>query len=128
MRTRKRPASTSTSVGKPATTQHKKQKKPQPEIISASVLAQLRHQGFTVIPISAALQTATLTVAAKAFQGQLEVCSKQPPEGRLAGFRSFPQKQRLDYRPGDAVLGNVGVVQHLAVTVQSSYSVVWHHL
>lgn len=44
-----------------------KQTGPQRNSISDSVLAQLRQQGFTVSPTSAALQTAILTVTATAF-------------------------------------------------------------
>ena len=51
---------------------------------------------------------ATLTIAGKALQGQLEVCSKQPAHSTYAGYTSLQGKQRLEYRPGDAVLGRPG--------------------
>jgi len=61
---------------------------------------------------------ATLTIAGKALQGQLEVCSKQPAHSTYAGYTSLQGKQRLEYRPGDAVLGDLGVLQQLATTVR----------
>ena len=79
-------------------------------------VVQLRQEGLTVLnaPVSTA---ATLTIAGKALQGQLEVCSKQPAHSRYAGYTSLQGKQRLEYRPGDAVLGDLGVLQQLATTV-----------
>lgn len=75
---------------------------------------QLRQDGFTVldVPVSTA---ATLTIAGKALQGQLEVCSKQPARST---YTSLQGKQRLEYQPGDAVLGDLGVLQQLAITVR----------
>lgn len=86
-----------------------------PPLCSTPCLAELKQHSFTtgILPASSA---ATLLLAVKAFQGQLEVCSKQP-HSDLAGYRSFPQKQRLEYRMGDAVLGDLGVLNHLANTV-----------
>ena len=80
-------------------------------------LVQLRQEGFTVmdVPVSTA---ATLTIAGKALQGQLEVCSKQPAHSTYAGYTSLQGKQRLEYRPDDAVLGHLGVLQQLATTVR----------
>ncbi|KAL0027691.1 hypothetical protein WJX79_009241 [Trebouxia sp. C0005] len=59
----------------------------------------------------------TLTVAGKALQGQLDVCSKQPAHSTYAGYTSLQGKQRLEYQPGDAVLGDLGVLQQLVTTV-----------
>ena len=86
-----------------------------PPLCSTPCLAELKQNSFTTgsLPASTA---ATLVLAVKAFQGQLEVCRKQPHNG-LAGYRSFPQKQRLEYRIGDAALGNLGVLDYLANTV-----------
>ena len=82
---------------------------------STPCLAELKQISFTIgiLPSSSA---ATLELAVKAFQGQLEVCSKQP-HSDLADYRSFPQKQRLEYRTGDAALGGLCVLNHLASTV-----------
>ena len=85
----------------------------------AQRLVQLRLQGFTVLPVSAATNSA-LTIAAKAFQGQLEVCGQQPSESRYAGYQWFSQKHRLQFRTGDSDLENVGILQHLAVKVHKS--------
>ena len=86
-----------------------------PPMCSTPCLAELKQNSFTTgtLPSSSA---ATLVLAVKAFQGQLEVCSKQP-HSDLAGYRSFPQKQRLEHRTGDAALGDLGVLNHLANTV-----------
>jgi hypothetical protein len=95
-------------------------------------LVQLRQEGSTVlnVPVSTA---ATLTIAGKALQGQLEVCSKQPAHSTYAGYTSLQGKQRLEYRPGNAVLGDLGVLQDLATTVRllsctavQSYSIAQH--
>ena len=77
-------------------------------------LVQIRQEGFTVlnVPVSTA---ATLSIAGKALQGQLEVCGKQPAHST---YTSLQGKQRLEYRPGDAVLGDLGVLQQLATTVR----------
>ena len=80
-------------------------------------LEQLRQIGFTKTAISA-VAAATLHVAAKAFRGQLEVFSKQLPNGRYIGYHTSPGVQRLEYRPGHEALGDLGILQHLAVTVR----------
>jgi len=82
-------------------------------------LDQLRQIGFTKIAISA-VAAATLHVAAKAFRGQLEVFSKQVPDARYIGYHTSPGVQRLEYRPGHEALGDLGILQHLAVTVHES--------
>jgi hypothetical protein len=79
-------------------------------------LNQLRQIGCTKTAISA-VAAATLHVAAKAFRGQLEVFSKQLPDGRYVGFHTSPGVQRLEYRPGHEALGDLGILQHLVVTV-----------
>ena len=80
-------------------------------------LEQLRQIGFTKTAISA-VAAATLHVAAKAFRGQLEVFSKQLPNGRYIGYHTSHGVQRLDYCPGHETLGDLGILQHLAVTVR----------
>lgn len=79
-------------------------------------VAELRQGSFSTVRLAVSTAT-TLAIATKAFQGQLEVCSKQPTLNRLPGYKSFPMKQRLEYHPGDKVLGALGVLQHLATTV-----------
>ncbi len=79
-------------------------------------LDQLRQIGFTKNAISA-VAAATLHVAAKAFRGQLEVLSKQLPDDRYIGYHTSPGVQRLEYRPGHEALGDLGILQHLVVTV-----------
>ncbi len=80
-------------------------------------LVQLRQEGFTMlnVPVSTA---ATLTIAGRALQGQLEVYSKQPAHSTHAGYTCLQGKQPLEYRPGNAVLGDLGVLQDLATTVR----------
>ena len=84
--------------------------------LSDLYLDQLRQIGFTKTAISA-VAAATLHVAAKAFRGQLEVFSKQLPNGRYLGYHTSPGVQRLEYRPGHEALGDLGILQHLVVTV-----------
>ena len=85
--------------------------------LSDPQLDQLRQIGCTKNAISA-VAAATLYVAAKAFRGQLEVFSKQLPDGRYIGFHTSPGVQRLEYRPGHEALGDLGILQHLIVTVR----------
>jgi len=93
-----------------------------PPLCSTPCLTELKQNSFTTgtLPASSA---ATLVLAVKAFQGQLEVCSQQP-RSDLAGYRPFPQKQRLEYRTGDAALGDLGVLNHLANTVPTHTAIV----
>ena len=60
----------------------------------------------------------TLAIAVKAFQAQLEVLNRQPPTHRHAGFTQLATKQRLEFRAGDKALGQLGLLQGLAITVQ----------
>ena len=60
----------------------------------------------------------TLAIAVKAFQGQLEVCSKQHPGKRQAGYRSFPGKHRLEFQPGAAHAREPAVLQGLTTMVR----------
>ncbi len=64
----------------------------------------------------------TLAVAIKAFQAQLGVLNKQPPMNRHAGFTQFASKHRLEFRIGDKALGQLGLLQSIAVTVQFLYN------
>ena len=65
----------------------------------------------------------SLTVAAKAFEGQLQACSHQPAPERLAGYTVSPTSQRLEYCPGHAILGSLGFLQQLADAVRGKKSV-----
>ena len=75
----------------------------------------LQDPGYAVVPLSAHV-TATLTTALKAFHGQLNSWGQHPPQG-VAGFKSFPLKNRLEYRPGHPSFGDIGVLQQMAVEV-----------
>lgn len=85
---------------------------------SAAAPQSLRKNGYfqALIPNSTA---DTLAVAVKAFQAQLEVLSKQPPQSRHAGFTQLARKQRLEFCAGDHALGQLGLLQGLAITVQA---------
>ena len=122
MRTRKRALSSASNAvparGLPLKIEQR------PPLCSTRCLAELKQNSFTtgILPSSSA---ATLVLAVKAFQGQLEVCSKQP-HSDMAGYTSFPKKQRLEYRTGDAALGDLGVLSHLAKTVPVFAAIVMH--
>ncbi|DBB06910.1 TPA: hypothetical protein ACH3X3_009566 [Trebouxia sp. C0006] len=79
----------------------------------------LQDPGYAVVPLSAHV-TATLTTALKAFHGQLNSWGQHPPQG-VAGFKSFPLKNRLEYRPGHPSFGDIGVLQQMAVEVVQEY-------
>ena len=82
----------------------------------------LRQNGF--VRASVADHTAeTLAVAVKAFQAQLEVCSKQAPQQRHAGFTQHARKQRLEFRAGDGALGQLGLLQSIATTVRGCIAI-----
>lgn len=85
---------------------------------SAAAPLSLRRNGFFQEPISHSTAD-TLAIAVKAFQAQLEVLNKQPPQSRHAGFKQLPRKQRLEFRAGDSALGQLGLLQSLAITVQA---------
>ncbi len=72
-------------------------------------LVQLTQESFTVlnVPVST---VATLTIAGKALQGQLEVYCKQPAHSTYAGYTSLQGKQWLEYWPGDAVIGDLSKI------------------
>ena len=61
---------------------------------------------------------ASLDIALKAFQGQLYSWSQDPPLGQYKGFKTFPRKHRLEFCPGHANLGDLGVLQQMAVEVR----------
>lgn len=84
--------------------------------LSPRTRAALHETGITTFNLPASILP-SLTVAAKAFEGQLQACSHQPAPERLAGYTVFPTSQRLEYCPGHATLGNVGVLQQLADVV-----------
>ena len=69
----------------------------------------------------------TFAIAAKAFQGQLEVCSKQLPGNRHSGYRSFPGKHRLEHRPGADCAGVLqGLTTMVSLTRQSlNRCIIW---
>lgn len=73
--------------------------------------------GYAVVPLSSPVN-ATLVTALKGFQGQLYSWSQDPPLGDYKGFKSFPRKHRLEFCPGHASLGNVGLLQQMAVEVR----------
>lgn len=71
-------------------------------------LDQLRQIGLSKFATSAA---ATLHVAATAFRGQLDVFSKQLPDGRYIECHTPPGVHRLEYlgdRLGHEALGDLG--------------------
>ena len=80
--------------------------------------AQLLRQdpGYAIVPLNNHM-AANLDIALKAFQGQLYSWSQDPPLGQYTGFRSFPRKHRLEFRPGHASLGNLGMLQEMAIQV-----------
>lgn len=91
--------------------------------LSSSCSAELlRVGGYTTEPIPNTT-TDILTIAVKAFQAQLEVLSKQPPQDRRPGFKQLARKQRLEFRVGDTALGQLGLLQGVAVTVQDVQSI-----
>ena len=65
----------------------------------------------------------TLVVAAKVFQAQLAVFSKQPLQHRHAGFKQLARKQRLEFRAGDSALGQLGLLQGIATTVRENHAI-----
>ena len=73
--------------------------------------------GYAIVPLSDHL-AASLDISLKAFQGQLHSWSQDPPLGQYSGFRSFPRKHRLEFCPGHASLGNLGVLQQMADQVR----------
>ena len=88
-----------------------------PGVNNSHVQALLHTPGVAVVPLPD-LAKASLSVASKAFEGQLQSWSKQPPEDGYCGFDRFPQKSRMQFRPGHANLGDIGVLQQLAAEVR----------
>ena len=86
------------------------------ELIPAPALAHLQHHGIMQVTMTKNAAD-TLAVATKAFQGQLEVCSKQLPGNRYRGYRSFPAKHKLEYQTGAGRDQDLGVLQGLATMV-----------
>ncbi len=78
--------------------------------------ALLRGPGYAIVPVSDHL-AASLTIALKAFEGQLSSWGRHPPPEGYTGFTAFPRKSRLEFRPGHAGLGNLGVLQQMASQV-----------
>ena len=70
----------------------------------------------------------TLSIAVGAFQAQLEVVNKQPPQNRHVGFQQLARKQRLEFRAGHSALGQLGLLQGLATTVRDLHSRLNRHL
>ncbi|KAL3158725.1 hypothetical protein ABBQ32_011459 [Trebouxia sp. C0010 RCD-2024] len=85
-------------------------------VCSAEAPLLLRKHGYIqeLIPNST---TDTLRIVVKAFQAQLEAWSQQPPQHRYAGFKQLAKKQRVEFRAGDSTLGQLGLLQSIAVTV-----------
>lgn len=73
-------------------------------------------EGYAIVPLSDHL-AASLTIALKAFEGQLGSWGRHPSPQGYTGFTAFPRKSRLEFRPGHAGLGNVGVLQQMALQV-----------
>ena len=59
-----------------------------------------------------------LAIAAKAFQAQLEVCSKWLPGNMRTRYRCFPGKHKLEHRTVASEVGELGVLQGLATMVR----------
>ena len=78
--------------------------------------ALLQDPGYAVVPLSDQV-AASLTIALKAFDGQLGSWGQHPPPAGYTGFTAFPRKSRLEFRPGHAGLGNLGVLQKMALQV-----------
>ena len=78
--------------------------------------ALLRGPGYTIVPLSDHL-AASLTIALKAFEGQFSSWGRHPPPEGYTGFTAFLRKSRLEFRPGHAGLGNLGVLQQMASQV-----------
>ncbi|KAL3158730.1 hypothetical protein ABBQ32_011460 [Trebouxia sp. C0010 RCD-2024] len=51
-----------------------------------------------------------------AFQAQIDALSKKLPQLRQVGFGQLANKQRLGFRAGDIALGQLGLLQGLAIT------------
>lgn len=81
----------------------------------------LQHHGYvqSSIPDNTA---DTLSVAVAVFQAQLQVYHKQPPEDRRAGSQQLARKQRLEFCAEHSALGQLGLLQGLATTVQDLQS------
>lgn len=78
--------------------------------------ALLRGPGYAIVPLSDDLAS-SLTTALKAFEGQLSSWGRHPPPEGYTGFTAFPRKRRVEFRPGHAGLGNLGVLQQMACQV-----------
>ena len=113
MKLRKRSLSVNTT---PVPQDPAENSKTQIKYISPPTRAALCETGFITFKLPASFLP-TLTVAAKAFEGQVQACSHQPAPERLAGYTVFPTSQRLEYCPGHATLGSVGPLQQLADVV-----------
>ena len=113
MNTRKRTASEANS-----STNTAKERK---SLCSAAKPLSLRKNGYMqeLLPNTTA---ETLTIAVKAFQAQLEAWSKQPTPNRHAGFKQLAKRQRLEFRVGDDTLGQLGLLQSVAITVPDVHS------
>lgn len=64
----------------------------------------------------------TLSVAVGAFQAQLEILNNQAAQDRFAGFQQLARKQRLEFCAGRSALGQLGLLQGLAATMQDLQS------
>ncbi|KAL3135555.1 hypothetical protein ABBQ38_006033 [Trebouxia sp. C0009 RCD-2024] len=80
---------------------------------------QLWHSHISV-PVSDTFSE-NLAIATKAFHAQIEALSKKPPQLRQAGFSQLANKQRLEFRAGDTALGQLGLLQGLAITVVQAF-------
>lgn len=64
-----------------------------------------------------------LAIATMAFQAQIDALSKKLPQLRQVGFGQLANKQRLGFRAGDIALGQLGLLQGLAITVRNLHNV-----
>lgn len=90
-------------------------------VCSAEAPLLLRKHGY-VRELTPNGTTDTLRIAVKAFQAQLDAWSKQATQHRHTGFRQLARKQRVEFRAGDSTLGQLGLLQSVAVTVQDLQS------
>lgn len=120
MRTRKRSlAAANASHGSAAVTRKGSpghQRAPRLDQLLVKSHAQLRHHGFARITPSEDTQ-GTFNIAASAFQAQLALLDKQPAQTRHAGFKRLARNQRLEVRHGDDNIGQLGILQHVAIDV-----------
>ena len=78
--------------------------------------SQLKGRGFAMLRLLPDTFLA-LAVAAGDLQAQLKHCSKQSLQGKLVRFRYCPHKEQLKHHPGDSVLHDLPILQHVTAEV-----------